>query len=52
MRKNRELMQPIHCLVPKEIRERVMNAADAENASIGEVIRNLLREALEARGLA
>jgi len=44
-------MQPIHAVVPREIRERVMSVAAAENASLGEVVRNLLSEALEARGL-
>ena len=51
MGKRRELMQPIHAVVPREIRERVMSVAAAENASLGEVVRNLLSEALEARGL-
>jgi len=35
--------------VPKEIRERVVSAADAENSSLGEAVRSLLSEALEAR---
>jgi len=50
-KKHRELMQPIHCLVPRVIRERVMSAADAEKSSMGEVVRNLLSEALATRGV-
>lgn len=44
-------MQPVHVVVPCHIRKSIEKAADLEGVSLGAVARELLAEALKARGL-
>lgn len=50
MSKKRDLMLPLHVLVPADIRNCVMDMAAAENMSTAEVVRGLLSTAIAARG--
>jgi len=51
VRKNRVIMQPVHVVVPCNVRKSIENAADVEGISLGAIARELLAEALKAMGI-
>jgi len=46
----RELMQPLHAVVPKKVREKIEREALDAHISIGEVTRDLIQAGIESKG--
>jgi hypothetical protein len=49
MRAKTELMQPLHVVIPGDIRAKMVSAARSEGVSLAEIARDLLVAGIEAR---